>query len=374
MKRVAMCMTASVRSTPEGSYTPALADLVQRLSAYVDLTVFTVMPPSGDTEPYRCGDADVSIVPVRYDDSLMLRALRFTRAFLTLHRSHPFDLVHGFWGTPTGLAAVISGRRAGVRSIVTLQGGEAASLPSIRYGNMSRLSTKMLTLWVCRRATALTALTQFQADAMKLHGLKREVDIIPYGAPDPFFCADTRREASTPLKLLHVADLNRVKDQATLLKAFRIISSRIDSRLTIAGHDQLDGEIERLAEELGVRDKVAFLGHVHHERLPSLYSSADFLLHTSLYEAQGVVISEAFAAGSVVCGTRVGLIADLNGTCALGVPPGDHQALAESVVALAENPRRYREIQHAAKSWAERHNAAWTAGEFLKLYQKVLNF
>ncbi len=374
MKRVAMCMTASVRSTPEGAYTPALTDLVQRLSAHVDLTVFTCIPPSGDRNPYRCGAAEVRIVPVRYDDSLMWRALRFIRALMTLHRTHPFDLVHGFWGTPTGLAAVISGRRAGVPSIVTLQGGEAASLPSIRYGNMSRFSTKTLTLWVCRQAKAVTTLTQFQADAMRSHGLKRAPSIIPYGAEDSFFCSEKRREASIPLKLLHVADLNRVKDQATLLKAFRIISGRIDSRLTIAGHDQLNGEIERLAEELGVRDKVAFLGHVPHERLPSLYRSADFLLHTSLYEAQGVVVSEAFAAGSVVCGTQVGLIADLNATCAIGVPPGNPQALADAVVALAENPRRYREIQAVAKSWAGEHNAAWTAGEFLKLYEKVLNY
>ncbi len=66
MKRVALFMTASLRSSPEGTFTPALVDLVTRLSAKYDLTVFTVFPPTGETEPYRCGRADVCGVPVRH--------------------------------------------------------------------------------------------------------------------------------------------------------------------------------------------------------------------------------------------------------------------------------------------------------------------
>jgi glycosyltransferase involved in cell wall biosynthesis len=374
MKRVALFMTSSLHSTPAGTYTPVLVDLVARLSKDFTVTVFTVTPPSGETNQYACGDAEVRVVRVRHDASLFLRAAAFTRAFMDVHRANPFDIVHGFWATPCGLAAVCSGMLSGIPSIVTLQGGEAASLPSIRYGNMSRASTKALTLWVCRRASALTALTQFQANAIAAHGLKRTMTIIPYGASDKFYSAPPYRTPEPRLELLHVADLNAVKDQATLLRAFRLILEKSDARLTIAGRDLTNGRIERLAGELGVETRIRFLGHVHHDRLPSLYFSSDILLHTSLYEAQGVVVAEACAAGCVVCGTRTGLIADLEGSSTVATPPGNPQALADAVMALAQDQDRYRFYRSAARSWAEKHTAAWTAGEFSSLYSKIPNF
>ena len=55
MKRVALFMTASLRVTPAGTFTPALVDLVRRLSREHSVTVFTVTPPGGETDAYRCG-------------------------------------------------------------------------------------------------------------------------------------------------------------------------------------------------------------------------------------------------------------------------------------------------------------------------------
>ena len=374
MKRVAIMLTASLRSSPAGTYTPALVDLVERLSSGYALTVFTVTPPSGESNSYSCGGADVRVVPVRYDASIFRRAYHLTRAFRLEHGQKPFDLVHGFWAIPGGLAAVSSGLFTGIPSIVTLQGGEAASLPSIGYGNMSRASTRALTLWICRHSNSVTGLTRFQAEAMAFHGLKRQLRIIPYGAPESFYCGPRTGLPGVPLQLLHVADLNRVKDQGTLLRAVRIIIQKRDARLTIVGRDLLDGRIARLAAELGIGDKVRFLGYVHHSQLPALYFSADILLHTSLYEAQGVVVSEACAAGCVVCGSRVGLVADLEGTGAVAVPPEDPQALADAVIMLMNDPERWRTLRSAAASWATQHSAAWTAAEFSKMYEEILNF
>jgi glycosyltransferase involved in cell wall biosynthesis len=369
-----MFMTASLRTNPAGTYSPVLVDLIERISAEHALTVFTVIPPDGCTESYTCGNAEVRVVSARFDDSVFRRAYRFTRAFLSIHRTNPFQLVHGFWATPGGLAAVGSGMLAGLPSVVTLQGGEAASLPSIGYGNMSRFSSRMLTLWVCRQAGVLTALTQFHASAIKSQGLRRDVRVIPYGASPAFFCGSSDIVPQLPVRFLHVADLNRVKDQETLLRAFAILARKLECSLTIAGRDILGGHLERLAVELGIREKTRFLGYVPHSQLPSLYFSSDFLLHTSLYEAQAVVVSEACAAGCVVCGTRVGLVADLEATCVVAVPPANPESLAGAVLELLEHPAHYLELRAAAKAWAVEHDAAWTARQFLNLYGELLNF
>ena len=97
------------------------------------------------------------------------------------------------------------------------------------------------------------------------------------------------------------------------------------------------------------------------------------MLHTALFEGEGVVVAEAAAAGVVVCGTSVGLIADLGEGGAVQVAPGDDASLAEAVLRLLADADRYARLQESARRWASIHTPAWTAGEFFDLYDRLPN-
>lgn len=281
-------------------------------------------------------------------------------------------MVHGIWSFPAGFLAVLLGKILRLPSMVTLPGGDAACVPQIGYGNLYKPQLRRITLWTCRHAGELIVLTNYQAQALRKFGLKRKhVCVIPFGADKNRFQPQEKR-VSPPSHFLHVANLTEVKDQKTLLRAFALINPKIDCRLRMVGPDYLNGALQQFAKDLGISSKVEFLGRVAHQQLPAHYAWAHVMLHTSYYEGQGVVIAEAAASGVVVCGTRVGLLADWGDRNAVCVDVGDYLMLAEKVLDLIQDIRRFETVRANALRWAETHDAEWTAKQYVHLYHKLL--
>jgi len=373
MTRVAMFIHGGIVPSWSTESVPALCALTQRLAERFDVTVYTTVGPDGRDESFSAGNARVKFVRARQDDHVLWRVSRTVSAFRSDHRAAPFALVHGFWGLPGGLAAVSAGRRARVPSVVTLLGGEAASIPGIRYGNMRSPSRRALTLWTCRRADALTVLTRSQLEGLRRFDFSREagVHVIPFGADAALFPRASAPPPAPPYHFLHIGHMNRVKDQATLLRAFRLIRKDIDCRLRVVGEDTLKGSMQEMAGDLGVAGDVTFTGYALHETLRDHFAWSHLLLHTSLHEGQGVVFAEAAASGVPICGTDVGLLADLGPPFATTVPPGDHAGLASAVIALlGERDALERQRAHAL-AWAREHSAAWTAGRYADVYARL---
>jgi len=357
---------------PQGSteLIPALVNLVSRLSRLFDITVYSATGRANETSSFACGNAQVRYVDARYDDHIARIFLAFRQSLLSDHKELPFELLHGIWSYPSGLAAVILGKILHLPSFVTVFGGEAASVQRIRYGHMLKLPLRALTLWTCRKATALVTLTEFQRSLLKKHGLKRaDIAVIPTGTTEAFSDLFKPKTLNLPIRFLHVANLTEVKDQITLLKAFRIISTNINARLRIIGPDYMNGKIQQTADQLGIAEHVTFLGYVHQEAILEHYAWAHMMLHTSLYEGQALVVNEAAASGVVVCGTRVGLIADLEDSCTIAVATGDHQGLAKKVLDLLNNPSQFVRLQTNAHTWAANHNLDWTVKRYTEVYQ-----
>ena len=108
-------------------------------------------------------------------------------------------------------------------------------------------------------------------------------------------------------------------------------------RLEVIGDGRLRGDLERLAGQLGVGDRISFLGQLPRAEMPARYRAATLLLVTSRHEGQSMVAVEAAASGIPVVGTRVGVLPDL-GSGALTVPVGDEAALVAAAAISARRP------------------------------------
>ncbi len=374
MSRIALFMHGGIASPGSTDEVPSIAGLVKRLAGEHAVSVYTAVKADGRDQAFSFGRAEVRFIRAHETSHPVAAAVQFLRAFARDHRKDPYALVHGFWGIPGGLAAVLAGRRHGLPSVVSLLGGEAASLPQIGYGNMRRRGAREATLWTCGRAGALTVLTRYQLGELRRHGFRRSegIHVIPFGAERDSFPFRQRGPAAGPHHLLHVGHLNRVKDQATLLRAFQAISRQADSELRIVGEDTLHGALQRLAGELGVAERVSFTGFVPHGEMPRHFAWADLLLHTSLYEGEGVVFAEAAASGVAVCGTRVGLLSDLGEGLGASVAAGDHEGLARAAMQLLGEPDLMERMRQEARCWAEQHDADWSARQFAGVYEEML--
>ena len=108
-----------------------------------------------------------------------------------------------------------------------------------------------------------------------------------------------------------------------------------------------------LARELGVLEKIEFLGH--RDDVSAVLSQADIFVLPSRSEAFPNAIMEAMAAGLPVVASNVGGIPELveDGRTGHLVQPGDAAALASSLIGLLEQPQRLEEFGRAARRKVE---------------------
>lgn len=367
--RVALVVPGGIDPSGRTRVIPALLWLIEELAARHEVDVHVLFHSS---VPYRYDLAGARV----FDLGLLHRhppGLGFLDAIRAVRRSVESagvpDVLHAFWAGTPGYAAGKAARALGVPMVLSLGGGELARIPQIGYG--AQLSWRGR--WPVRRsirlADAVTAASAPMVALARAHGV--DAERVPLGVRTELF-EGLRGPDGPPFRLLHVADLNPVKDQTTLLLAFAEVLGRLPgTRLDVVGTDTMDGAIPRLAERLGVAEQVTFHGFLPTDAVVPLYAAAHLLVHASRHEAGPVVVLEAAAAGLPTVGTAVGHLVDLAPEAALAVPVGDAHALADGIVGLLRDPGRRRRMGDAARAFSRAHDASATARSFEEIYERL---
>jgi glycosyltransferase involved in cell wall biosynthesis len=359
-RKVAIIIPGGIGTGQNNIGVPVLEQIVKLLSKEFEITVFSLFKVNDN---YKQNDFELISVT---GSSSLIRIFKLFFILMGRHRRHRFDIVHGFWAMPSGFLATVFCKIFGQKSIVSILGGDAISLPEIGYGQLQHPFQRKLIMWTLTNANEVIALTKYLALNLRTFGLKRNIKIIPWGVDTTRF----RFQAKTlhdPIQFLHIGNLSPVKDQVTLLKAFQIVSRQVSCKLTIIGEGILESKIKSLAEQLNIEDKISFVGVMPYHALPKYYQEADILLHTSLSEGQSEVVTEAMSTGVLVCGTQVGLLYD-QPSCCIAVPVKDFEMLANEVLNLLRDPNRMSQIKSNAHEWASQHSILWTAQRIKEIY------
>lgn len=133
----------------------------------------------------------------------------------------------------------------------------------------------------------------------------------------------------------NVGRLHPDKDQATLLKGFALALAHLpgESRLAILGSGRLEQDLKELARELGIADKVLFLGQVPDAR--RYFRAFDVFALSSDHEPFGMVLLEAMAAGVPLLATACGGAKEVVEGVGILFPFGDAEHLAQGLRHLA---------------------------------------
>ncbi len=132
--------------------------------------------------------------------------------------------------------------------------------------------------------------------------------------------------------ILFVGQLLRGKGLDLLLRSLYAVENEF--RLLVAGDGNARSSLLKLADSLGLADKVSFLGHVPHSDLMALYRKASIVAVPSRWpEPFGMVGVEAMAAARPVVAFAVGGINDWlwHGVNGLGAPEADLQVMARNI-------------------------------------------
>jgi glycosyltransferase involved in cell wall biosynthesis len=313
----------------------------------------------------------ISYPPASFGNNSLLKILFFLWRIRKDHAQKAFSATHGFWIMSQGITAVLAAKMLRIPSIVSLLGGDVVYFPTIGYGSMRTVAHKKMTTWCIKNADRVTVLTRFQEQMMNANGVSREdVSIIPFGVNITQF-SFRPHAMSGRLEFIFIGNLNKVKDPYTAIRTFSLLTRNRDCHLTVVGSDTLDGGVQEYARSLNVYERIAWKGKVLHEAIPSLLHSSDFLLLTSLFEGEAVVVMEAFACGVLVAGTRVGLLADVPDDD-VTVESGDAIGLAEKIERLISQPERLQEMRVKNRKLAEHYSIEWTCSGYIRLYEEVV--
>ena len=225
-------------------------------------------------------------------------------------------------------------------------------------------------------------------------GRPEQFQVIPLGIDLAEHChphSDFRRElgiAERELLIGIVGRLCEVKNHALLLKAVaHFIQHRSCSsqpfRLVIIGDGHLRGELEGLARQLGISERVLFTGF--REDAISLYPNLDLVALTSLNEGTPLTLIEAMSCGRAVVATEVGGVIDLMGARqavsdglsiwehGVTVPSGNTEAFARALQFLTERPMLRQEMGERGRAFVRgRLSKDRLVEDIKKLYRELL--
>jgi len=158
-----------------------------------------------------------------------------------------------------------------------------------------------------------------------------------------------------------------------LIRAVPMILEEADVEVVLIGDGPERAKLERLTAELGIADRVAFLGARPHAEMPGLLSSAHLAVFPSLMEATSVAALESMACELPVAATRVGGLPEIvDGGVGALFEPASPESLARAVVDLLEGGR-FRDLGRAARARVvDRWSNDRLADRHVELYEDVV--
>ena len=277
-----------------------------------------------------------------------------------------FDIIDAHYLYPDGVAATRVARRLDVPVTLTARGSDVTQLPKYSRPRKQIMEAIYNAAQVVCVAEALKReLVLLGAPEEKITVLRNGVDMTTFSERDR---ARTRQELAigeAPL-FVSVGHLIARKGHDVAIKTMTRLP---EAHLLIIGTGPARADLEKLSRNLGVSDRVRFLGAVAHEDLPGFYSAADALILASTQEGWPNVLLEAIACGAPAVAAPVGGCAEVIGDAAAGVvaqsrSPDDFADALKTVLSAPfsrADRRRYAE----KFSWED------TAAKQTKLYCEV---
>ena len=261
------------------------------------------------------------------------------------------DLLHALHLTSYGFLSGLSGFQP---SIVSVWGTDVLEAPTVTP----------LHRWITRqalaRAGAITATGLRLAEATLPDVPERKpVTVIPYGVDLDRFTPASRdgRGAGAHVTIGAASRLSPEKGFEHLLRAVAMLRDRgIALDVVLAGDGPSRAGLARLAEELGLRERVEFLGEVAHDDVPGVLQRLDIFVMPSTWEGFGVSALEASAMELPAVASDIHGIPDvvLDGETGLLAPPADVGALADAIARLASDAALRRAMGAAGRAYVER--------------------
>lgn len=278
------------------------------------------------------------------------RAYRQVRRIL---REGDFDVVHTH-SSKAGILGRLAAWRLGVPVVVHTVHGQAFHPYQSRWRNRLYIALERS---AARRCHHIFAVAQAMVDQCVAAGIAdRDFYSVVYSGMDlePYIRAERDLEMRARLGIPDdavvvgkIARLFELKGHDALLSAVPRLAESVPSlRVLLVGDGDQRAELERMASELGIAERVVFAGLVPPSDIPSYVAQMDVLAHFSLREGLPRAVVQALAAGVPAVAYELDGTPEVVQTGQTGIlcPPLDRVAAENALLALLRNPEARRKM------------------------------
>lgn len=345
-------------------------------------------------------------------DNGMVYPAVFPSEIIRTFENETFDCIHVHHPMFVGPLGVKLGRKYNIPVIFTCHTRYEDYLhyiPAFRISSGSAGIKKKAVDWVRRKV--IPSYMRWFADQCDLvlapsagmqrllrgYGMKSRSAVFPTGLEERFFQKNERRAQEIRKQygkgkkhlLITVSRLEKEKNYGFLLRGIADIRERMgdDFHMLVIGDGSQKSELKVRASLLGIQDIITFAGNVPNSEVRDYLAAADLFLFASTSETQGIVLAEAFAAGTPVVAVRAVGTDDIIENGVNGFLTGEKEAewadraveilcggkaeqMKEAAKASAENYRSFRLAiyeemlynQCICEKLAESRRHAWICG------------
>jgi len=287
------------------------------------------------------------------------------------------DLVHVHYAIPHAASAFLAKEMLKPRrlpTMTTLHGTDitlVGIMPS--YYEITRFSID--------KSDAVTAVSEFlRRETVREFRTERPIEVIHNFVDTELFqpkasCAARDRLSPNGEKvLMHISNFRKVKNLPVLLQVFNEVQKHIPARLALVGDGPERESVERQAEDMGIIERVDFLGD--QEFVAELLPAADVFLLPSQHESFGLAALEAMSCGVPVVGSRIGGLPEviIHEETGYLCDPNDVACMSAIVLGLLRDEDLRLKIGRAARARAEQEfNRDKVVARYVDAYQRLVS-
>jgi N-acetyl-alpha-D-glucosaminyl L-malate synthase BshA len=295
---------------------------------------------------------------------------------------HELDLLHVHYAIPHSVSALLARQMLAARGrrlpfVTTLHGTD------ITLVGLDR-SYLPITRYAIQESDGVTSISNYLKQQTIDHfGITRDIEVVTNfvncdlytPSTDPDVRAEARLRLAAPNEaiLMHLSNFRPVKRVVDAVKVFAIVLRQVPAQLILVGDGPDRSAAEWLAHDLGIHDKVHFLGK--QDRVNELLPLADLMLMPSELESFGLAALEAMACKVPSIATRVGGVPELidDGVTGLLYPVGSVEEMAAGAVSLLKDRDRLDAMRDAGRKTAQqRFCSSLVVPHYVRYYESVL--
>ncbi|MGA2914996.1 MAG: glycosyltransferase family 4 protein [Sedimentisphaerales bacterium] len=289
-----------------------------------------------------------------------------------LIKSKKYDIVHSFFGFPTGWFCYKSRKK--IPYIISLRGSDVPG-KNLRFAfEYKLLGLAFKAIW--KNASCLVACSEgLKQRALRFYP-QVKIEVIPNGVDiEKFYpISENRTKKSDLIRLITVGRLSITKRVNILTDAVKILVGQGKNvKLLVVGGGSLKDSLEKTAARKNLSNYIEFRGIVDSEQMPQFYQNSDLYVSATMQEGMSNAMLEAMACGLPIITTPCEGVDELIKGNGVIVKKETAGGIAKAISELVMNTEKLESMSKAARKHAENFTWKSISQTYLNFYQKILS-